>query len=150
MSSGRCGWTLATLALLAAGGCGQTLTSYPDPVILFSPIASTSVYLMSLDGQLLHEWKTSDPPGYSVYLLPNGNLLRANSLADRPLSATLGSNGGRVEMLDWESKTVWRFDYATTAGQPHPDLHSMPTTSHVLIVALQMPTAAGALAPGRP
>src|SRR5207245_3427326 len=85
MLSRKWGWTLVMLAPLAAGACGQSLTSYPDPVVLFSPIAPTSVYLISLDGQLLHEWKTSDPPGYSVYLLPNGNLLRANSLADRPL-----------------------------------------------------------------
>ncbi|PYQ01398.1 MAG: hypothetical protein DMF83_25770, partial [Acidobacteria bacterium] len=69
--------------------------------------------------QMLHEWKTDDPPGYSVYLLPTGNLLRANSIADRPFSAVLGSNGGRVEMLDWDGNVVWRYDYATTAGQQH-------------------------------
>ena len=149
MFSRKSGWTLVMLAPLAAGACGQSLTSYPDPVVLFSPIASTSVYLISLDGQLLHEWKTSDPPGYSVYLLPNGNLLRANSLADRPLSATLGSNGGRVEMLDWESKTVWRLDYATTAGQQHHDVYWMPNNGHILMVAWETRTAAEALAAGR-
>ena len=30
-----------------------------------------------------------------------------------------GSNGGRVEMLDWDGKVVWQFDYATAAGQQH-------------------------------
>jgi Arylsulfotransferase (ASST) len=149
MPSRKCGWTPAILALLAAGGCGQTVTSYPDPVILFSPIAATSVYLMSLDGQLLHEWKTPDPPGYSVYLLPNGNLLRANSVSDRPLSALQGSNGGRVEMLDWDGNAVWRFDYATTAGQQHHDVYWMPTSGHVLMVAWETRTTAEALAAGR-
>ena len=149
MPSRRCGWTVAALVLLAAGGCGQSLTSYPDPVILFSPIASTSAYLMSLDGQVLHEWKTPDPPGYSVYLLPNGNLLRANSVADRPLSTLQGSNGGRVEMLDWDGSVVWRYDYATTAGQQHHDVYWMPTSGHVLMVAWETRTSAEAIAAGR-
>jgi len=150
MSSGN-GRALAALGLLAAlAGCGQQVTpGYPNPVILFSPIASTSVYLMGLDGQLLHEWKTGDPPGYSVYLLPTGNLLRANSLADRPLSALQGSNGGRVEMLDWDGKVVWRFDYATAAGQQHHDVYWMPNSGHVLMVAWETRSSADAQAAGR-
>src|SRR5947208_2943883 len=76
--------------LLALAGCGGTIVASNAgstiPVILFSPLASTSVFLMSLEGQALHEWKTSFPPGYSVYLLPNGNLLRASSIPERPLS----------------------------------------------------------------
>src|SRR5262249_24270450 len=104
-----CGGNMA-----AASPTGATI-----PPLLFSPIASTSVFLMSLDGQKLHEWTTRYAPGYSVYLLPNGRLLRATSLPDRPFSAMQGSNGGRVEMLDWNSDSVWRFDYATTAAQQH-------------------------------
>jgi hypothetical protein len=143
---------LAAVTLLAAGvsACGQATVSYPDPVILFSPIASTSVYLMTLDGQQLHEWRTDDPPGYSVYLLPNGNLLRANSIPERPFSTLQGSNGGRVEMLDWDSNVVWRFDYATTTGQQHHDVFWMPNNGHVLMVAWEGHTAAEAIAAGRP
>jgi len=150
MPSGTCRRTLVALALLAAlAGCAQVTPGYPNPVILFSPIASTSVYLMGLDGQLLHEWKTEDPPGYSVYLLPTGNLLRANSLADRPFSVLQGSNGGRVEMLDWDGKVVWRYDYATTTGQQHHDVFWMPNSGHILMVAWEGRTAAEALAAGR-
>jgi hypothetical protein len=140
-----------TVAALLAGSlaCGQGAASFPDPVILFSPIASTNVYLMTLDGRKLHEWRTDDPPGYSVYLLPNGNLLRANSIAERPFSALQGSNGGRVEMLDWDSNVVWRFDYATTAGQQHHDVFWMPDNGHVLMVAWERRTAAEAIAAGR-
>jgi len=145
---------LAALAALAvAGGCSGSGTSasssYPDPVILFSPIASTSVYLMSLDGQKLHEWTTDTPPGYSVYLLPNGSLLRASSIPERPLSTAAGSNGGRVEMLDWDSRVIWRFDYATTEGQQHHDVYWMPDRAHVLMVAWETHTASEALAAGR-
>jgi Arylsulfotransferase (ASST) len=147
---------LIALALgTAAAGCGggsasgPSAATYPDPVVLFSPIASTSVYLMSLDGQKLHEWTTDTPPGYSVYLLPTGNLLRASSIDERPLSTAAGSNGGRVEMLDWDSKVVWRFDYATTEGQQHHDVYWMPKNGHVLMVAWETHDTAEALAAGR-
>jgi hypothetical protein len=121
---------------------------YTGPVILFSPIASTSVYLVTPEGLKLHEWTTGFAPGYSVYLLPTGNLLRANSIPERPLSTVQGSNGGRVEMLDWDSRVVWRFDYATPEGQQHHDVFYMPN-GHVLMVAWERHTEAEALAAGR-
>src|SRR5262249_13382514 len=92
---------LAALALLAPlAGCSNpaSASSSAGPAILFSPILSTSVYLMDLDGQKLHEWTTPYAPGYSVYLLPTGALLRATSIPERPFSTAQGSNGGRVEM----------------------------------------------------
>jgi len=143
---------VALAALL--GGCGSNLAASSNggstiPVILFSPFASTSVFLMSLDGQKLHEWTTPYAPGYSVYLLPSGRLLRANSLPERPLSALQGSNGGSVEMLDWNSTVLWRYDYATTSGQQHHDVFWMPSNSHVLMVAWEVHSGAEAMAAGR-
>jgi len=119
------------------------------PAILFSPFASTSVYLMGLDGQKLHEWTTAYAPGYSVYLLPDGRLLRATSLPERPFSALQGSNGGRVEMLGWDSAVLWRFDYASTSGQQHHDVFWMPNNGHVLMVAWEGRSSAEAIAAGR-
>src|SRR5262245_38442466 len=106
------------LAVTLAGCANSSMTAatpagYQGPVILFAPIADTSTYLMTPDGQKLHQWTGPLAPGYSVYLLPNGNLLRANSIPERPLNAFQGSNGGRVEMLDWDSRVVWRYDYTT-------------------------------------
>src|SRR6185436_14571415 len=80
---------------------------------------------------------------------PNGNLLRTNSLPDRPLSALLGSNGGEIEILDWDSNVVWRYDYATTSGQQHHDAFYMPNNGHVLMVAWELRSAAEAIAAGR-
>src|SRR5258708_7716270 len=98
---GRAWRALGAIALVAALlSCGGSpMGGSTVPVILFSPLASTSVFLMDMDGQKLHEWPTDNAPGYSVYLLPNGNLLRASSLDGRPFNALQGSNGGRVEML---------------------------------------------------
>jgi hypothetical protein len=137
--------------LVACGGSAVASTAVGStvPVILFSPLASTSVFLMNLDGQKLHEWATGNAPGYSVYLLPDGSLLRATSLDDRPFSALQGSNGGRVEMLDWTGKATWRLDYATREGQQHHDVFYMPTNGHVLMVAWEARSSAEAIAAGR-
>jgi hypothetical protein len=139
---------LAVIALGALTGCADSVGN-TAPVILFSPIESTSVFLMGLGGEMLHEWKTDYAPGYSVYLLPDGRLLRATSIPDRPFAALQGSNGGRVEMLDWNGAAVWRFDYATTEGQQHHDVFWMPSNGHVLMLAWERRTAAEALAAGR-
>jgi hypothetical protein len=156
MVPGRVPRVLAALALtgtLAACANGAmtdaTPAGYQGPVILFAPIADTSTYLMTPDGQKLHQWTGTTAPGYSVYLLPNGNLLRANSI-DRAFSSLLGTNGGRVEMLDWDSRVVWRFDYATRQGQQHHDVFYMPHNGHVLMVAWEGRSEEEALAAGRP
>lgn len=139
----------ALLLVSSLAGCGGSPLGSSVPTVLFAPIDSTSTYLMSLDGQKLHEWTSPYPPGYSVYLLPNGNLLRTNSVPERPLSDLLGSNGGQVEILDWNSNVVWRYDYATIQGQQHHDAFYMPNNGHVLMVAWEVRSAAEAIATGR-
>lgn len=142
---------LPALALAAAlAGCGGVSTPGSSvPTILFSPIDSHSVYLMTLDGQELHEWRTDYPPGYSVSLLPNGMLLRANSIPERPLSRLLGSNGGQVAMIDWNGNPIWKFNYDTTEGEQHHDVFWMADTGHVLMVAWEVESTADAIAAGR-
>ena len=45
---------------------------------LFAPKQYTSTYLINNDGKIMHQWSASKyPPGQSVYLLVNGNLLRS-------------------------------------------------------------------------
>jgi hypothetical protein len=151
--SRRAGRVLALAGVSLLSACANPAApvdpGYVGPAILFSPIDDTSVYLMAPDGQKLHQWNTTFAPGYSVYLLPNGDLLRATSLPERPFSSLLGSNGGRVQMLDWDSRVVWQFDYATTEGQQHHDVFYMPGTGHVLMVAWERHSEEEALAAGR-
>jgi Arylsulfotransferase (ASST) len=147
--NGRLRSVVVIVVTFGLSGCGGSMLGSTVPAILFSPLTSNNAYLVTLDGHELHEWHTDFAPGYSVYLLPNGNLLRANSIPGRPFSTLQGSNGGRVEMLDWDSNVVWRFDYATTAGQQHHDVFYMPNNGHVLMVAWEQRLAAEAIAAGR-
>jgi hypothetical protein len=77
---------------------------------LFAPNKYTATYLINNEGRLVHRWSASTySPGNSVYLLPNGNLLRSCKI--RGYFST--GEGGRVEEYDWNDSLVWQFDYST-------------------------------------
>lgn len=117
------------------------------PYVLFAPVNSDYTYLMDLQGQLVHQWKSETTPGCSVYLLDDGRLLRPRSLGDTYFSGG-GCNGGRVELLEWDGRVSWSYDYASPTYQQHHDVHRMPN-GHVLLLAWEKRTAAEALASGR-
>ena len=43
---------------------------------LFSPLFSTSTYLIDNNGLLVHEWESDYSPAMTAYLLENGNLIK--------------------------------------------------------------------------
>lgn len=138
----------------ALSGCANTNPSGPSaaddrgPYVLFTPDNREVTYLMDKDGQKVHEWRAEFGTGLSAYLLPSGDLLRTSSPPLSTFSAAPGANGGRVELLDWDSRVLWRFDYASSEFQQHHDVHRMPN-GHVLMVAWEKRTAEEALAAGR-
>lgn len=72
---------------------------------LFAPtVKSTTTYLINMDGDIVHTWQSKYPPGLYAQLLPNGNLLRASALPDRPVH--IGGAGGLLEEIDWNGKVV--------------------------------------------
>ena len=56
-----------------------------DGYTLIAPLQSDRVYLVGLDGDLAHEWKTDYAPGGGFYLLADGHLLRCGRQEDNPL-----------------------------------------------------------------
>ncbi len=139
------------LGTLAAAGCATEADSVrppsTEPYVLFAPIGSEVTYLMDLQGQLVHQWHADSTPACSVYLLEDGRLLRPRSLGDTYFPSG-GCNGGRVELLDWDGRVLWSFDYYGPDHQQHHDVHWMPN-GHVLMVAWETRTAAEAVAAGR-
>ena len=62
---------------------------------LFAPKQNRMTYLINNEGKMVHEWTASKyPPGQSVYLLENGNLLRT-CMVHAQIS-TGGGEGGRI------------------------------------------------------
>jgi hypothetical protein len=63
---------------------------------LFAPITgSGQVYLIDLDGTVVHQWNLPYPPGAYGYLLPNGNLLYNGKTADNIERGALVVQGRR-------------------------------------------------------
>jgi len=91
---------------------------------LFAPKHGTTTYVITNDGRIVHSWKSEYEPGQSVYLLPNGNLLRAGML--RVEGGIGGGEGGIIEEFDWNGNLVWEFRHATRDFQMHHDIKPLP------------------------
>ena len=112
---------------------------------LFAPMSSTRTWLLDPLGRAVHSWDGSGLPQASVYLLPNGHLLR---MTDDP-GATFGAqSGGRLEEYDWDGDLVWSFDYSTDRVISHHDVEPLPNGNYVL-VAFEKKSTAEATAAGR-
>jgi hypothetical protein len=136
------------LGLSACAGSGAVGPDALSPAyILLAPIRSTTTYLIDLDGQVVHEWQSRTTPALSVYLLPNGNLLRTSNQGAGSFPGT-GGNGGLVEEYDWNGNVVWSYEYFSPTYQQHHDIHRMPN-GNVLMLAFEMRSGAEAIAAGR-
>ena len=82
-----------TFAIETIESRGQT-TPF-DGYTLFQPLRSTNVYLIDMAGNLSHKWETEYNTGQSVYMLENGNLLRAARAPD-PSGPYRGAGEGGI------------------------------------------------------
>ncbi|MEW6073723.1 MAG: aryl-sulfate sulfotransferase [Planctomycetota bacterium] len=114
---------------------------------LFTPLSSTTTYLIDLAGEVVHRWESEFEPGQCVHLLPSGNLLRSGrSPANRTFHA--GGEGGVVQELAWDGTVVWQYSYTSEEHLQHHDVEPLPN-GNVLLIAWERKTAEQALAAGR-
>ena len=113
---------------------------------LFAPKQNTMTYLINNDGRKIHEWDASTyPPGQAVYLLENGNLLRACMTPGQ--LGTGGGEGGRIEEYDWDDNRVWSMDYSTSTYMQHHDIKKLPN-GNIIMLVVEKKTYAQVLAAG--
>lgn len=105
---------------------------------LFAPNASTTTYLIDMDGLLVHKWESEYTPTQTAYFLENGNLLRSAHISSG------GSAGGGFQILDWDSNVLWEYGY----DQQHHDIEPLPN-GNVLLITNAVKTKAQAIAAGR-
>ena len=122
-----------------------TATQVEDGYILFNPQGSTTTYLISNDGKLVHSWESNYKTGNSVYLLENGNLLRTANVRGK-----FGAEGaaGRVEEFSWDGDLLWSYEYSSETVLFHHDLEPLPN-GNVLLVAWERISKEDSLAAGR-
>ncbi len=100
---------------------------------LFSPLSSDRVYLIDLDGTVVHEWKTELAPGGSVYLTDEGHLLRG---ARKNENARFkgGGIGGFVREWSWDGELLWDYEIADDYQTSHHDIEPLPNGNVLVIV----------------
>lgn len=114
---------------------------------LFTPLSSTSTYLVDLDGQLVHLWPSHCEPGMAVHLLDDGSILRAGR---EPGNRHFGGGGlgGRIERIALDGTPLWQFVCADEGRCQHHDIRPLPN-GNVLLVAWERKPREEVLAAGR-
>lgn len=108
---------------------------------------NTKAFLFNNCGEVINEWTSDYKPGNAVYLLPNGNLLRAGQV-ESGSSITMGGAGGIVELFDWDGNLIWSYEVNDDQKRQHHDIYPMPNGNILILVATAM-TDMEALEAGR-
>lgn len=113
---------------------------------LYAPKQYHTTYLINNEGRIMHQWsKSIYPPGQSVYLLPNGHLLR--SCMTKGQLSSGGGEGGRIEEYDWDDNLVWELDFSTTTYMQHHDIHIL-ANGNIIMLVIEKKTLPECLAAG--
>lgn len=118
-----------------------------DGYTLIAPYFSTSTYLIDMEGNVVHSWKSPYPPGLHAVLLPDGTLLRPMRLGARAKARVGGPSGG-FQVLDWDGGVVREF----ILNEPHRiTTHGVTPlpNGNILCLGREFKTMAEAVAKGR-
>ena len=113
---------------------------------LFAPMSNPNTYLIDNNGELINSWESINPPGKSVYLLENGQLLRTEEVKNNYINA--GGAAGKVMTMDWDGTVTWQFIYSDSLHRAHHDIASMPN-GNVLMISWELKSKDEAIAAGR-
>lgn len=107
----------------------------------------TKTFLIDNCGQIINEWTSNYLPGNAVYLMPNGNLLRAGRVMTGS-SVSMGGAGGIVEIFDWDGNLEWSYLVNDQNKRQHHDVFPMPN-GNILILAATVMSQQEAIDAGR-
>ena len=116
-----------------------------DGYTLISPMQSTSSYLLDMEGNIVHEWKTSGRPGLYAELLPDGHLLRGIRYENK---VPFGGMSGGLQEIDWNGNIVWEHKIYDEDRLSHHAFDRMPN-GNTLIVAWEHKSYEEAVGKGR-
>ena len=114
---------------------------------LFAPHASGTTYLIDNQGQVVKTWESDYRPGNSVYLLENGNLLRAAREKDLKHFQS-GGRAGRIQEFTWDGELIWDWTHNSDSYLSHHDVEPMPN-GNILVIAWEAKTVEQAKQAGR-
>jgi hypothetical protein len=132
--------SIALGSLLLAAGTVAAQGSQPAPgFTLFAPMADSNAYLLDENNVIVHTWTATEKPNLSVYLLPNGNLLR---------TAITPSLQTSVQEVAFDGTVVWDYQHTASEELLHHDVEQLPN-GNVLMIVRYVRTETEAVAAGR-
>lgn len=121
------------------------LNAQPYPGYTLYTAGSTRTNLIDLNNNVVKFWTHTRSGGYSVYLLPNGDLIRPAVSTGSPING--GAASGIVQKYSWTGTLLWEYTYSSSTYRSHHDICPMPN-GNVLLIAWEVKTAAQAVAAG--
>jgi len=81
---------------------------------LFAPTGNTNktVYLIDLEGHVVHSWTMPYPPGLYAYLTDRGTLLYNGKIPNDTHLGKSAYKGGAVLEMDWNGRVLWEVKHA--------------------------------------
>ena len=113
--------------------------------VLFNPSMGTDTYLMNIDGEIVHIWKT-DMTSMLSYLQDDGSIIRHERVLDDKTFAA-GGQSGVISNISWNGEVLWRYRYATPTLLTHHDLAILPN-GNILANAWEVKTKEECIAMG--
>jgi hypothetical protein len=117
-----------------------------DGYVLFSPISSTTTYLIDKCGKQMKTWPSTYRPGQAVYILPDGTLLRSGNANNTTFNA--GGRGGIIQKIDWDGNPTWTYTISDATQCQHHDIKALPN-GNVLAIVWESKNNTEAIAQGR-
>lgn len=100
---------------------------------LFSPLTSTTAYLIDLNGRVVQTWQSEFQPSAWVYMLNDGHVLRGGR-APETHGFSGGGQGGQFQEFEFDGDLVWDFSINTPQRLPHHDVAVLPNGNLLAVV----------------
>lgn len=121
--------------------------SAEDGYELFAPIRADTTYLIDKCGRLIHKWASPNNPGMSVYLLPDGSLLRSANVPNQYFRGN-GAQGGAIEKYDWNNNLTWSYTISSDTQTQNHDIYPL-ANGNILVVIWEAIDSNTAIAAGK-
>jgi hypothetical protein len=115
-----------------------------DGLSLFT--VGKETYLINNCGEVINHWTSEYLSGKSVYILPNGDLLRGEEIQnpDVPIPGI----GGRLSIYSWNNELKWSHNFSSETITSHHDVFHLPN-GNILVLIIEKMSADEAIAAGR-
>ena len=105
-----------------------------DGLSLFTVDRST--FLINNCGQVINSWESNYLSGKSVYVLPNGDLLRGEEIQNEDVP--IPGIGGRLAIYSWDNQLKWAREFSSETITSHHDVYPLPNGNILVLIIEKM------------